>query len=202
MLDEPVQLPGDPSATYPYLAITNRHDGTAACALRATAVRIVCANTFSAAELEGDRTGATFSFTHRKGWRDRITEAREAVTGVRQEMAAYTELATELLGISVTSEQRDRFIIDFIPMPPETLITDRVARNVEAARAAVRGILASPTTEGIHGTAYELVQAGVEYADHLRAYRSRGTYLSRTMLRPEPLKARTLTLVRELVAAG
>lgn len=50
-LDEPITIPGDNSPTLPYLAITNRHDGTAACALRATAVRIVCANTFRAAEL-------------------------------------------------------------------------------------------------------------------------------------------------------
>lgn len=202
MLDEPVQLPGDPSATYPYLAITNRHDGTAACALRSTAVRIVCANTFRAAEMEGERTGATFSFTHRTGWRNRIDEAREAVTGARQEMKAWADLAADLLAIQVTAGQRHQFVLDFIPMPPETLITDRVARNVEHARAAVLGILGGPTTEGIHGTAYELVQAGVEYADHLRGYRSRGTYLSRTMLRPEPLKTRTLKLVRELVASS
>ena len=65
LLDEPITLPGDASPTLPYLAITNRHDGTAACALRATAVRIVCANTFRAAELEGERTGATFSFIHK-----------------------------------------------------------------------------------------------------------------------------------------
>jgi phage/plasmid-like protein (TIGR03299 family) len=53
LLDEPVELPGDTGPTMPYLTITNRHDGTTACALRATAVRIVCANTFRAAELEG-----------------------------------------------------------------------------------------------------------------------------------------------------
>ena len=38
------------------LGITNWHDGTGACALRATAVRIVCANAFRVAELEGERT--------------------------------------------------------------------------------------------------------------------------------------------------
>ena len=75
LLDEPITLPGDASPTLPYLAITNRHDGTAACALRATAVRIVCANTFRAAELEGERTGATFSFIHKASWRNRIDEA-------------------------------------------------------------------------------------------------------------------------------
>jgi phage/plasmid-like protein (TIGR03299 family) len=81
LLDEPITLPGDLSPTLPYLAITNRHDGTAACALRATAVRIICANTFRAAELEGDRTGATYSFVHRGDPTKRINEAREAVTG-------------------------------------------------------------------------------------------------------------------------
>ena len=101
-LDEPITLPGDDSLTLPYLAITNRHDGTAACALRATAVRIVCANTFRAAELEGDRTGTTFSFIHKSSWRNRIDEARRAVTGARTEMQRYTELATELLGIPIT----------------------------------------------------------------------------------------------------
>src|SRR6266581_2267996 len=60
LLDEPITLPADAgTATYPYMAITNRHDRGGACTLRATAVRIVCANTFHAAELEGDRTGAT-----------------------------------------------------------------------------------------------------------------------------------------------
>lgn len=88
LLDEPVHLPGDTGATLPYLAITNRHDGTGACALRATAVRIVCVNTFRAAELEGERTGTTFSFVYKAGWRNRIEEARQAVTGARREMAA------------------------------------------------------------------------------------------------------------------
>src|SRR5215467_1314489 len=31
LLDEPVELPGDTGPTLPYLAITNRHDGKAAC---------------------------------------------------------------------------------------------------------------------------------------------------------------------------
>jgi len=202
LLDEPVELPGDTSATYPYLAITNRHDGTAACALRATAVRIVCMNTLRAAELEGERTGATFSFTHRAGWRDRIEEARQAVTGARQEMADYAELATGLMGIRVTAAQEELFVTQFIPMPPETLITDRVARNVEEARKAVRGILAGPTTANLDGTAYKLVQAGVEYLDYVRKARSWETRLNRTLMRPEPMKARTLTLVREIAAAG
>jgi phage/plasmid-like protein (TIGR03299 family) len=201
LLDEPVVLPGDFSPTLPYLAITNRHDGTAACALRATAVRIVCANTFRAAELEGERTGATFSFIHRSSWRARIEEARRAVTGARAEMHRYTELATELLGIPITGAQRELFITEFIPLPPQGLVTDRVARNVAEARAAVRMILESKTTEEVAHTAYGLVQAAGEYLDHVRSARSWETRLNRTLIRPEPLKHRALSLVRDVVAA-
>ena len=131
LLDEPITLPGDASPTLPYLAITNRHDGTAACALRATAVRIVCANTFRAAELEGERTGTTFSFIHKASWRNRIDEARQAVTGAKAEMRRYQELAADLLAIPITTKQRELFVTAFIPMPPTGLVTDRVARNVD-----------------------------------------------------------------------
>jgi phage/plasmid-like protein (TIGR03299 family) len=199
LLDEPITLPGDDSPVLPYLAITNRHDGTAACALRATAVRIVCANTFRAAELEGERTGTTFSFVHKSGWRNRIEEARKAVTGARAEMARYAELASELLVIPVSPAQRELFITEFIPKPPEGLITDRVARNVDEARAALRMIFESKTTEQVAHTAYGLVQAAGEYLDHVRTARSWETRLNRTLIRPEPLKHRALSLVRDII---
>jgi phage/plasmid-like protein (TIGR03299 family) len=199
LLDEPVTLPGDDSPTLPYLAITNRHDGTAACALRATAVRIVCANTFRAAELEGERTGATFSFIHKSSWRTRIEEARKAVTGARAEMARYAGLARELLDIPVTPAQRELFITEFIPKPPDGLITDRVARNVDEARAALRMIFESATTAPVAHTAYGLVQAAGEYLDHVRTARTWETRLNRTLIRPEPLKHRALSLAREVV---
>ncbi|MEV0534730.1 DUF932 domain-containing protein [Kitasatospora sp. NPDC050463] len=202
LLDEPIVLAGDATTvTLPYIGITNRHGLPGGCTARCTAVRIVCGNTFRAAELEGDRTGTTFTFIHKRGWRNRLTQAREAITGARREIRAYEELATELLGIRITSQQRELFVREFIPMPPEGLVTDRVARNVEDARAAIRGILASPTTAPVAHTAYGLVQAAGEYLDHVRRSRSWETKLNRTLIKPEPLKAQALRLVREVVAA-
>jgi phage/plasmid-like protein (TIGR03299 family) len=197
-LDQPITLPGDNSPTMAYVAITNRHDGTAACTLRATAIRIVCANTFRAAELEGERTGLTFSFRHSKGWRDRVQDARDAITGARREVRAYVDLAEHLLGVRVSAAQVSRFVTEFIPMPPDGLISDRVVSNVDRARKSLRDILASPTTAEISHTAYGLVQAAGEYLDHVRAARSWETRLGRTIMRPEPLKAKALTLVRAI----
>jgi phage/plasmid-like protein (TIGR03299 family) len=202
-IDEPVSLPGDGSYTFPFLGITSSHDGEASCAARLTTVRIVCGNTFSAAEAEGERTGAVFSFSHRGDWRSRLDEAREALLYARRETAVYAEAMTELLGIKVTERQEQLFLREFIPSPSDGLITDRVAKNIEEARAAVTGFLNSPTVEGagIRGTAYGLVQASGEYLDHARKYQTFETKANRSLLRAEPLKAKAAKLAR-LVAAS
>jgi phage/plasmid-like protein (TIGR03299 family) len=199
LLDEPVTLPGDISVTLPYMAVTNRHDATRACSLRATSVRIVCANTFSAAELEGDRTGAKYSFRHTKNWRDRVSEARDAVTGARREFQDYVKLATSLLGVKVTPAQRELFVTEFVPMPPAGLVSDRVAKNVEEARSALRMIFESSTTAPVADSMFGLVHAAGEYLDHVRTARTWEARLNRTLLRPESMKARALTLAREVV---
>ncbi|HEU5032728.1 MAG TPA: DUF932 domain-containing protein [Spirillospora sp.] len=200
-LDEPVQLPGDPSVTLPYLAVTTRHDGTGALKALTTSVRIVCWNTFSAAESQGERNGTAFTFGHSRGWRDRVEEAKLTLAGTRAEFAAYVEVAETLAKVPVTEAQATEFVARFVPMPPESLVSDRVVRNVEQARDAVRTILAGPTSDGIGGTAFGLVQAAGEYLDHYRAYRSMDSYFTRQLLRPEPLKAKAVQLVREIVGA-
>jgi phage/plasmid-like protein (TIGR03299 family) len=203
-LDEPVTLPGDNGPTMPFATVLNRHDGAGACRLQSTSIKVVCMNTFRASELEGDRNGNVFSFYHlgkKVSWRDRLDEAREAISGVRKDFADYCELATDLLGIKVTAKQRELFVVEFIPEPIGQVKSDRVMANVEKARQAVRDILASKTTEGIEGTAYGLVQAAGEYLDHNRRSINRETYFTRTLLKPEPLKARAMALVRELVKA-
>lgn len=194
-LDEPFTVPGDFTPTLPYLAVLNRHDGQGACSLTATAVRVVCANTFKAAELDGERTRATFSFRHTKNWSDRVDEARDAVTGARREIAEYKALAARLFGIRVTSAQRELFVAEFIPMPPAGLVSDRVVANVETARNAVRAILKSETTEPIAHTAYGLLQAAGEYADHVRTARTWETRLGRSLLKHEPLKRRAINII-------
>lgn len=202
-LDEPIAVKGDRSLTMPYVALTSRHDAGGSTAARATMVRIVCANTFRAAEAEGDRTGLTFSFRHTKNWRDHVEDARDAIRGVRREIREYVEIANELLGIPVTAGQTELFVREFIPTPPEGLITERVSRNIEEARTALRAILGSTTVEGagIDGTAFGLIQGAVEYLDHVRTARTWETRLNRTIIKPERIKAKATRLAREVALA-
>ena len=117
---------------------------------------------------------------------------------VMPHMADYRKLAEELLGMPIDARQRELFVREFVPAPPDGLISDRVMANVEQARTAVRAILASETTAGVAHTAYGLVQAAGEYLDHVRGARSWESRLNRTMMRPEPLKAKALRLVRSI----
>jgi phage/plasmid-like protein (TIGR03299 family) len=199
-LDEPVHIGGEASATLPYVGLTTRHDGTGALRAQATSVRIVCANTFTAAEAESDRNGTAYTFQHSSKWRDRIEEARETIKGVRREFAVYCELMEELSAIHVSPEQTEQFIGAFIPAPPAGLTSKRVQTNIEGARDKMRIILASPTSDGVRETAYGWVQAAGEYLDHYRATRSLDGTLTRQLLKPQPLKGKAVQLAREVAA--
>lgn len=199
-VDEPVLVNGDNSPVFPYVVVTWSHDGSGALKARRTSVRVVCWNTLSFSEAEAKRSGTEFSFKHTKSAHLRIDEAKRIIAGARGDTAAFVELANELAAISVTDDQRELFVQTFVPKPVEQVISDQVLDNILDARAKVRGIFDSPTIPEAHrNTAYGLVQAGVEYLDHLRGYRNSETYLGRTLLRDEALKAKLVPMVRKLV---
>lgn len=197
-LDEPYEVAGDNSETLPFVALLNNHDGSGACKLVRTQVRVVCWNTYRAAELEGERSGQQFTFRHSGDVKSRIDEAIDALSGARNEAGEWQTMAAELFGLPVSEAQLNHFIADFIPEPPAEVVSARVRANVDTARKVFRSLyLDSPTNEAHRGTALGLVDASVEYLDHVRAYRSSDTYLGRTLLKPEPLKAKAVALVRE-----
>lgn len=200
-LDEPFQVPGDASLTFPFLAILNAHDGSSALRLIPTDIRVVCWNTFQYAGLQGDTQGVTYTFRHSASIADRVEEAKTALSQVRAQTQKYLELATELTGLKVDDESLADFLVDFLPSPEEhgEVISDRVRDNILTARKAFKQIyLDSATTEGIRGTGYGLFQAAGEYLDHVRGYRNRDSYLGRTVLSADRNKAKALELVRKV----
>lgn len=201
LLDAPIHIGLDPSLTANYLAILNTHDGTGAVQAIATSVRIVCANTWHASDMEGQRTGHAFKFKHTKNWRMKLEDAKAAIQFGRKQSQELTEALEALTHIRVTAKQTEVFVQEFIPMPVGQVISDRVVSNVETARQALRDILAGPTCEGITGTAYGLTQSAGEYLDHVRRYKTYSSYVNRTLLATEPLKARAAKLALE-VARG
>lgn len=201
-LPEPTQVPGDNSDILPFVNVSWAHDGSAALTARATSVRTVCWNTQSAAEAQGKRLSTDFTFRHTSKVMDRIEDAKMAIQGVRDSHEEYMELARELATIPVTTSQRELFVTQFIPMPPEALISEKVMANVEQARTGLRNLFEGESIPDAHRlTAYGLHLGGVEYLDHLRGYRTKDTYFGRQMLRNEPAKAKLTGLIREVVKA-
>ena len=202
LLDEPVTLKGklgeDNSVTLPYLALLNKHDGSGAFSLTTTAVRVVCANTWKAAEIEGKKNGTTYSFKHSKNWRDRVEEAKVAITGARAEFAKYCELSEELLGIRITAAQSELFLQAYIPSPPAGITSDRVRSNIDQARNHIRACLNSQTGAEVKHTAYGLVQAAGEYADHIKRANSWETRLGRSVLGMDGAKSRAVKIARQM----
>jgi phage/plasmid-like protein (TIGR03299 family) len=198
-LDEPYTVKGDDSPTYPFAALLNAHDGSAACKLLPTQVRIVCWNTWKAAEAEGNRTGNQVVLRHSGNVDDRLEAAKASLGTMRDEAKAWELLANDLAGININDAVVRTFLDEFIPIPEGA--TERT-RNARLDRQSLfMGLLAeSPTCAPLAPTAYKLVQAAGEYLDHLRPFRSQDTYLARTLFTNEPIKGGVVKLVRRLAA--
>lgn len=202
-LDEPVTIPGDNTVILPYINVSTTHDGTGACRAESTDIRVVCWNTFSYSQSRSKGLGTSFTFKHTKNVAARIEDAKMALRGVRQDHEEFVELATELAEITLRENQIESFLANMFPMPSSVdglMITERVANNIEEARATVKNILRGETTPEAHrNTGYGLWQAGIEYLDHAR--RTKGdaqvSKFNRSIMRQEPAKNKLATLVRE-----
>lgn len=204
-LDEPVTIKGDTSIILPYLGLSWAHDGTAALKGRSTSVRQVCANTVAASEAEGARLGTDFTIRHTTNWRDQVEQAQQAMKGTRDQFAEFVEIANQLADVKVTPDQRELFIHTLIPLEISragALVSDRVVKNVDTARAAVMNLFDGPTIPEAHKlTAYGLHLAGVEYLDHLRGFRNKDTYVGRTLLKHDTAKAKLVGMIEEVCKA-
>jgi phage/plasmid-like protein (TIGR03299 family) len=205
-LNEPVKLPGDKSQTFPYLAVSTRHDGAGAARAQSTSVRIVCANTRARSDNEADASGTVFTFRHGANWKDRLEEARQTILGLRTDFAENMDFLRTLAKVKVTKDQTSEWLEQFIPMPISIAqVTDRQSRTVEEARLTVQAILDSPTCDGIRGSAYGLLAAGDEFLDHYRGLgpdnlpKNKDGWVKRQLLVPEKRKFRQVQIIKDVV---
>jgi phage/plasmid-like protein (TIGR03299 family) len=184
LLDEPFQVPGDTSPTYPYLAMQNAHDGEGACRIIPTQVRIVCMNTW---QLASEYASYEVVIRHQGNVAERVEAAKTGLRQVRAAAAAYRTTMTELAGLRYDDAVLAMFLERFIPTPEGA--TDRLQAERAERRNLCRAMLAeSPTLAELPPTAYQLVQLVGEYTDHLRKLPTtddvarQEIYLRRTML--------------------
>lgn len=198
-LNEPLVLREDAiTATIPYYALQNAHDGSGAFRGQATMTRIVCDNTAQLADMQAQAQGTEFVFRHTVNVKERIEEAKAALAGWREGLREWRLMQEALLDVRVTDSQKLEFIERFIPMPPPHTISERVRNNVVTSRSQLYEILHSRTLEGVESTAYGLVQASVEYLNHARKARSAETRFKRAYLDRDRIVTDAVDLVREV----
>lgn len=209
-LDEPSTVTGDNSPIYPYLAATWSHDGSQSMRIRGMQTRIVCANTHHAAMYGEDGTDLDINIRHIGDISKRIAAAKEALTMVRRSQQVFLETANELATLRVSDAGIEAFIEAIIPVPTAKIVTDRVRNNVENDREKVRRLFNQTSTPdrpstiapGIRNTAYGLVEAGVEYFDHVRRFNAADTYFSRNVMKTDKAKAHLIETAREIATAN
>lgn len=204
MLDEPWVI-GDDSTqvTYPFLAITNAHDGSGSFYAMPSTFEVVCANTAKLAELTGERLGRQFKFNHTGNVMERIDEAKQALAGLRAEAAKVREIEEDLFALPIDAIQVATFAQLWAPtaVPAAQGISERVKANAMASQHAfLTNYAESPTIDGHRGTALGLFRCATEFVDHIRGARSQSTRAYRSLLKVEPMKYQAVTLAREVAA--
>lgn len=212
------EIPGDPSPMQPYIAVLNSHDGSAALKVINTNVRIVCANTWHAADMDAERRGSSYSFKHTRNWKSRVEEAKRALATTHELIDHSIEEARRLLTIKLTQKQERQFIEQYAihrtikntvgkkgfgrQELAARLDNPRVQKSMETTIADLNRIINSRTCDGIRGTAWGVVQAAGELADHFRETRTSESYFSRTVLAErEPLKLGAVRIAQEVAFA-
>lgn len=218
-LGDLIELPGDPSPLQPYIALMTSHDGSAALRLCATNVRIVCANTWHAADMDSAKRGTTYSFRHTKNWEKRVEEARDALTATHEDIAQTVEQARAMLKLKIKPAQARQFIEEFalhrvikntVGKQPKTkrdlaarMDQPRVKQSLNNTITTMTKILESRTCDGIRDNVWGLVQAAGEFSDHFRDSVDEESYFSRTVLADrEPLKLAGVRIAHEVFASA
>lgn len=198
-LKEPIVIKGDRTTTMPYYAVQDAKDGSGAFRGQGLATQIVCDNTARHADLFAKAHGTEIVFRHTGSISERIEEAKQALAMWREGVTHYTTVMRELVEVSVTREEEQEFIERFIPLPPPNTVSDRVRQNILTAQDTLDTLLYGATNQGVERTAYGLLQASIEYAQHYRNLRSsQESAFARAYLDDSKVTRRAVALVREI----
>lgn len=196
-----VQIPGDPSKQKAMLCATWGHDGLEALTTGFWNRRIECAN--MRAMWLGDKQAIRARIIHTGDLKAQTDEARRILGFALDAVASHTKLMAQLNEIAVSYKWvEDEFLPLLIPIPQEM---ERTAGREEARAAIAHLYKSSKSLHGVPATAYRVLQAVDEYADHHRPLRTADPEVMaarrmRAMLGEGPtasLKDMALQLLRE-----
>lgn len=163
-----ISVPGDDSAVKPYLLIVNSFDGGTPYEGVLAFIRPICENTFQMARQTP--TPHRFRIRHVGTLAGKVQMARDAI-GIAFKHVGEVKLITERLAMTQLVDQQVREILNAVF--PTASDPNGESDNSFAAKT-FDNYLASPTLDGIRGTAWGVYNAVTEYIDHEVEYKGRG----------------------------
>lgn len=195
---------GSQDTTEFYLAALNSHDGSSAWRALLTPVRIVCANTQSAAI---GSAKATFSIRHTGGAKASIAEARAALKLTWRYIDVFEAEAAALYAAPMDTDDMRRFTNKLLDVDSATT-TATLRHRREKATGIVKLWTSSPTIAPIAGTRWAAYNAVTEYLDHIVPIRGARTSSAASEARalrnistagsPNSLKAQAFRMLQTL----
>lgn len=148
-------------AIQPYVMISNSHDGSRAVEAVVTPVRVVCANTWTAA-LRGAKR--TFKIRHTKNMSGRINEAKNALGITHAYMAELEALGTDLVNQPFSNAEFDKFLESLVP----TVDLEKLAlTKAQVKQEKIKSIWTNkPDLQNVKNTRWGALQAAIDYNDH------------------------------------
>jgi phage/plasmid-like protein (TIGR03299 family) len=198
-LPEYVELGGDLSATYIYVA--NSHDGSMAVTAAVTPIRIVCANTLGAALRQaehGANPPRTYRFRHTGKLHTKFSDARRVLGMTIDYEKQFKELADRLALEPISEPALERRVLRHLwAIDDDTGARARSNREraIEWVLAILRGCgPAGDTTGNSPGSKWVAFNAIAEHLEYGRRYTTRSNQVQRSF-EDTSLKQRALELV-------
>lgn len=147
-----------------YVILHNGHDGSKALGAYVSMVRQACTNQNTMIT-----KGAKFAWkmNHTASLAGKLQEARDTLRLSFEYAEQYEKMATDLLGVSLTDDQCNRFLESLLPKKPQT---EQVAERIMS-------LYKDSPTNGYTGTGWGMFNAVTEYYEHGRETRSRAAVM-------------------------
>ena len=157
-----------------YILFVNYHDGTGACTVMPTSVRVECQNMLNMA-LAVAKENEKLRIVHTGNLAAKVEAARVILGLVDEQFDGYTEIARALVKKQIRAEALNEYVEECLPVASDA--GNKTKERVERDRAAVVNLFdhETNTREGVAGTAWAAFNAVTLWSDHFTAVRSTGS---------------------------
>jgi phage/plasmid-like protein (TIGR03299 family) len=163
-----------------YLLMVNAYDGSMGLHLRWTDIRVVCANTETAAL--GQATNYQYTVHHVGDINAQLKQARQALGMAHKYFEVANKTYKAMAAVEIDQMAIEKFLGGFLPFYTSDRATPEVVdsenKSITKARARIQELVeigVGTEIPGVKGTVWGLYNAATEWIDHVRTSNKDGS---------------------------